>query len=1834
MRKNLLTLFMACLVSLIGFAQETTIDKVETVTKKSEKTIVANSFGKAPVSNYQQTDVVKGLLSPTSEALIAIGGSDLSHFILNNPAGATSFGVTAPEFTNTAEYYEGTYYYATSTSGYFGTIDPNTGAMTTIATSVPYAGIAFNPADGQMYGIVLGANSTIYTVDVATGAATQVATVGAANFLLGITIDNGGRMFAIDAEVDGISEIDPATGAIIQSWPAGFTVNYGQDMACDRETNTIYWAAYNATASAAQLYQFNPADGSYTLIGQFANQSSCFATRTVSNPNIAASPTNFTATADPTLALEASLAWTNPTTTIGGAALTSITKMVLKRNGEVIQEFTSATPGQAMTFLDNTVPAAGSYSYSVNAVTSEGNGLSAGASCVIGPMCEFTVYGHDSYGDGWNGAKIDFVNAGTTLASFTVNGQESTQSFILPSGVMLDCVWTTGSYDSEVDHITITDALGQVIYETFSAPSGTFFQFTNNCSTDVPNPPTNLVVVADPDNALEATITWTNPSTCMNGGTLVMTSATVTRNGAVITTINNPVNGANETYVDNPPAAGMYTYAVYVSNAEGNSAAVSQTVGVGGIYNMSLGATVEITTCSGLIYDNGGASGDYANSSNDIMIVHPATAGSAVAISGTYVIETSWDHLYVYDGEGTSGTLLSDYTNSNGGNIENVSTSGALTLHFTSDGSVQKSGFEIAVSCVQMTSVSGQVTSVATGAGIEGASVTFAGLGSVTAITDASGNYQTNILTGTFNITVAATGYNPITESGFVVPEAGVTGKNFALTNPTISVSPTSVDVSTAYGVDGTASVTISNGGNGPLNFSYGMDYIDGKSNRDPWDLVASFSATAAGMQGVATDGTNIYLASWQASPTAGWVFEKYDMDLNFIEGFTISGVSGVRDLTYDGTYFYCGTGASTLYCLDLANQTLVSQVNTGCSTIRHCTYDPENDGFWVGNWSDLYLIDRAGVVQLTGPAPESAYGSGYDAVSEGGPYLLLFCQPNSNAVVYRYNIADNAIESTPIFDFAVTPGYNAGISGGAFVGEYSGSICFFGNMQQEPNLIGIYELGQAGWLKSVTPGSGTIAAGASQTVELLMDGWYAQAGTWHGTLNFKSNPDVGVAPVAVTFTIEAPDCDAPTNLQAEASNFNDIILTWSAPANPSGLSEYRIYYQGQMNHFATSTSTTYTDQNLAPGQYCYEVRAYYSDGCLSLATDPFACEYAVVPWGTLTGVVRDAGNNSPISGATVRVGSAANEVTTDASGEYSIDVNTGTYDVRFTADGYTTYTEENYNLTTGTQTLNANLEAAGTCDPVGNMTAENTGNNVVHIAWTAPGAGSGEEALLPQYCGEYDNNAIGTGAAADFECMHKWLANAISDYEGWTVTKIAFVPHQTTSAFYIKAYVGTGATPETNILDQSVPTFTAGMWNEIEVETSVVIEEGMNFWAGYRAVPTTGHPAGVDAGPAMAGQGNIMYFSGEWTTLLDLGSTLNYNWCIKVTVQDAKGNVKNLALEPNMPADMGGVLSVTNNPSAKDDIILNETFETGAIPTGWTNTDADGDGYLWDAETGLGLFVGHSGECISSASYINYVGALTPDNWLITPVLDGPGSVNYWVNAQDATYAYEHYGVYASTSGTNPGDFTLLFEETMTAKGEKYAGLRGGSKEQGAWYERTVENIPSGTKYIAFRHFNCTDAFWLNLDDVTIYGGGGSGSGAGALTGYKIYREGTEIASVGVNILSYDDNFYSDNMDVEYCVTAVYENCESEEACAEVTIIGIENYSNISIYPNPASSTVTIGAENVTSVYVYNNLGQLVSKLGATNSVDVKAYAPGVYYFTINTADGASVNAKIVVTR
>ncbi|GAB6982850.1 choice-of-anchor J domain-containing protein [Prevotella dentasini] len=172
----------------------------------------------------------------------------------------------------------------------------------------------------------------------------------------------------------------------------------------------------------------------------------------------------------------------------------------------------------------------------------------------------------------------------------------------------------------------------------------------------------------------------------------------------------------------------------------------------------------------------------------------------------------------------------------------------------------------------------------------------------------------------------------------------------------------------------------------------------------------------------------------------------------------------------------------------------------------------------------------------------------------------------------------------------------------------------------------------------------------------------------------------------------------------------------------------------------------------------------------------------------------------------------------------------------------------------------------------------------------------------------------------------------------------------------------------------------------------------------------------------------------------------------------------------------------------AAQNILLSEGFEAKGLPQGWSTLDQDEDGKTWKVqfrETGV---YPHTGEGMAtSASFQGK--ALHPDNYLISPLVEGVRKVSFYVCALDVNSIAEHYGVYYSTTDTKPESFVLAYQETLGDHEEQAdKNSRPPLMLQSAWLGRSVE-LPEGTKYVAFRHFDCSGQFRLNLDDVVFYG-------------------------------------------------------------------------------------------------------------------------------------------------
>lgn len=361
---------------------------------------------------------------------------------------------------------------------------------------------------------------------------------------------------------------------------------------------------------------------------------------------------------------------------------------------------------------------------------------------------------------------------------------------------------------------------------------------------------------------------------------------------------------------------------------------------------------------------------------------------------------------------------------------------------------------------------------------------------------------------------------------------------------------------------------------------------------------------------------------------------------------------------------------------------------------------------------------------------------------------------------------------------------------------------------------------------------------------------------------------------------------------------------------------------------------------------------------------------------------------------------------------------------------------------------------------------------------------------------------------------------------------------------------------------------------------------------------------------------GSYAYFNGTWELIYNLVAGLDYTWMIKATTSET-APAMNIIVNGPTSGITGQTLTYTvtgpsaasyawtfdgGTPATATGTSVNVSFatagshnitvtatldgETGSASTNvnivecslqtlpfrcgfesnentqcWTFIDADGDGYGWDLDYWNGSSYHHNGTGVAgSASFINQVGVLNPDNWMITPQIQVPAegaTLNWYVGGVDASYFSEHYTVLVSTTGTATTDFTnMVFDGNVanvnfTLKSLDISAFAG-------------QNI-----YIAFRHCNSSDVYWMLVDDIEV------------------------IAGQHAGISNVTD-------------------------------------ATVQLYPNPTSNVLNINAEGVQEVSVIDINGRTVMTEKNANTVNLSDLANGVYYVRVITNNGVATE-KIV---
>jgi len=313
---------------------------------------------------------------------------------------------------------------------------------------------------------------------------------------------------------------------------------------------------------------------------------------------------------------------------------------------------------------------------------------------------------------------------------------------------------------------------------------------------------------------------------------------------------------------------------------------------------------------------------------------------------------------------------------------------------------------------------------------------------------------------------------------------------------------------------------------------------------------------------------------------------------------------------------------------------------------------------------------------------------------------------------------------------------------------------------------------------------------------------------------------------------------------------------------------------------------------------------------------------------GSLEGyVTEEPGCTNPVEGATITTGSYT--TTSNASGFYQLSLPIGTYFDITAHHGDVSQTISPVFITGGNITTLDFCLPPYFAPPV-SLQASISGPalNDVHLTWLEPGS------VADQWIHWDDGSFIGGlgyGGPAYFSVASRWPVSDIAPYNGTYLKKIRFIITEPTASYTLKVWKGADAS--TLLHSQIVTNPFINTWTEVTLSTPVLIDGTDEFWFGYDCVQTTGYPAGLSSGPAVAGKGDmISAFGGAW---ISMKNSWNYefNWPLQGFVSES-AVLAPQQLIPMVQNTSPPVLTSPVSPSMKPQIVLKEQAASEKLPS------------------------------------------------------------------------------------------------------------------------------------------------------------------------------------------------------------------------------------------------------------------------------------------------------------
>jgi hypothetical protein len=461
----------------------------------------------------------------------------------------------------------------------------------------------------------------------------------------------------------------------------------------------------------------------------------------------------------------------------------------------------------------------------------------------------------------------------------------------------------------------------------------------------------------------------------------------------------------------------------------------------------------------------------------------------------------------------------------------------------------------------------GQVTDADTNDPIEGAAITAdSGSATRTTYTDANGEYGMTLAIGTYDVTAEAENYVPETVNDIVIITDTTEIQDFALQGSALTYSPPMIQEDMEIGDVVTNTVTVTNTGPLPIDYSVNIGNYSGPNFGQPMSfdpvipVVGPEQATAANTAGlnlpqaagaplldagdvidswaitgipagwgIAFDGSDV----WISSPGSFWggnaTMNKYGVDGTpggVSYPYTWNPQNGPADATYNWN-----TGM--LWVMDVAQGDCIHEVdpasgvtgNTICPAFaisqRGLAYDPATDTYLAGSWNDLtvYRFDTSGAILEQVNVGLSISGLAYNPDTMH-LFVMVNASPNP---VYVLDAADNY---NVIGQFNVSQGF-ADFGGAGLEFDCEGNLWA---IDQNTYTAYLFESGETAslcvtgpeWAYAV-PESGTVPPQSTSTFAVVFDSTLLTVtGTYEAEMTLSGNFENEVEPASLIMHLDA----------------------------------------------------------------------------------------------------------------------------------------------------------------------------------------------------------------------------------------------------------------------------------------------------------------------------------------------------------------------------------------------------------------------------------------------------------------------------------------------------------------------------------------------------------------------------------------------------------------------------------------------------------------------------------------------------------------------------------------